>query len=324
MKIETYKNKPKFVFLLLFVPLFGISVIALAGNQSSRAYQHEKYQIVADIFQMETVNIETVSSDVQLIGESHAQNIEWLTEHKAYPRGYFLLGRNILILTIEDNIPVVKRVDILEGELIIRSETRLARIDYRPERSPLFVFSANQGSISFDNGVFQSLSFSLAGGGNFPQPRFNFFEKIDDEIPEEVFWASSDSQISYVGNFVFDDFLIIQQSNYEITETLLEWFTSVQLVVGLNQDGSLEVDFYPPGGSPLWFNINRLNAWDGRIIPMGGANGAFGGEYRYLYIADENTIYHRFHSFSHPFDWDTGESLPGGHTIEYAIRYIRQ
>ena len=250
-------------------------------------------------------------------------NIEYLREYRAYPRGYFL-GRDIFILTVENNYPVVKRVDIIGGGLTVENEMTLDRISHNignyivlgGTRSFSFNTALNSphASILFTNNIFRTLG---AGG----QTNLRFVEKVGQEIPEEIFWRTSDSQLPYVGTFIFDELQIISQRDYEITQERLEWYADVQINISLGPERVLIAEL---GDSALRFNINPLFHNGGRTVSLGGANGGHGGSFRYLFIADENTIYNRYFSFHHPHDWNTGERLPGGHYIRYAVRYVRQ
>jgi len=257
---------------------------------------------------------------IERMRSSQGIYLDWLREHVAYPHGFFLGYRfhidrfarqRILIITVENNYPTIKTVNIFNGELMIYHETLLDNIIYGVAS---FDFRSDHGTVRFQNDHFRRLYFRHVPHGQFGQ--YRFVEMIDGVIPEEVFILSKDNQKQFAGNFVFDSFQIINQQNYEITESFIENFNR-EISVFLDEDGFLIGRNFNVRNSSDFENLYFMMLGNYGVISTRSGDGTTSGFSERWYFADVNTIYYRY-------SWHTGDDDFSFASVSYTVRYIRQ
>ena len=239
--------------------------------------------------------------------ERRSWHIEWLRENRAYPHGFFVRGSDIMIVAIEDDSPVVKQVDIYNGELITLSESRLDRIT----PYTYFTFSSEGWHIIFEGDTTGYL-FQRGAGVRL---RTRFLETTSNNIPDEVFFLTSYSQRQFEGSFVFDSFQIIRNEGYENWEARAERYTDLRIEIEFDEQYGRLISEQIIAWEDSSFNVRQ-----GRRLWTDVADGPFGGSGTEWFFADENTIYRTHHS-------DRFNEIDGariGHSIEYTVRLIRE
>lgn len=322
-------HKSKFVYLLFFVPFISIAAFVLYEVINTNIYQRNiarAAQIKAEEARI-AAEIEAEAAEMRPV-----QDAQWLFERHAYPRGYFaevglhghILPHSALyILAIENSYPVIKRVDIFEGELIIISQEQFDLFRYDPRWGGSFAFYSSSEDYSLIN---------IPSNRNYICSSINslrlkyirhhglaFIEKVDGYIPAEFLWLTMDGQAPYTGNFVFDELQIIRQYNYEFSK---EYFYR-EISVVFSEDGRLQGKNFP--------HVRRHESDRFRILPdrrsfavVSNLMETFGffSDWRF---ADINTIYHRYISYRVPSPPPIFvEDHPDFHSIEYVVRYVRR
>ena len=207
-----------------------ICLLFCSCNNKERERRYQQY--VAEI-ERQKIEFEEKMSQRKI--ESHTNYIKFLKEQMIYPNCFFIgyeknENKYILIITVEDNYPIINVIDILNGEIIIKNKVKLDKIsnflDYGKYQ---FYFEAKNNSIKFVNDEFYLLKYDGES--------YNIIKYNGKTIPEEVLIFSSDNQKQYVGEFVFNDYKIISQENYEIDK--LSFKERPNIIISLNQDGYL-------------------------------------------------------------------------------------
>jgi len=305
--------------IAIVIGIAGVVAMIIASGHSARVVQAE-----LQAAQEAAVEAATAQRAAERLAEIRTQYMTRLREYLAYPNGYFIDNRVVYILTIEDNYPVIKQIDIFEGEVIIKSEEKLDNFLNLAHGERLFSSSSRYGFLTFHFGRFENLYAGGIFGRNF-RHSLRFVEKVDEAIPAEVLWLTMDGLVPLTGIFAFDGLQIYHKYNYEISKEYL----NREIHIFLQDDGLLTGENFPSVrdftlGDNFRFRPERFSS-DGRrkMIIWGGANGPFGGVSYEWYFADTDTIYFRYTFRHHPFDFDTGASLPGGRSISFTVRYLR-
>lgn len=323
MRIEGKMNiVNRFTLFFLFISMFDM----VANAQQT---QEQRAQRAA----------EREAERIRITAERRIEFLDWTREHLAYPRGYFIDNRLITIVTIENDNPVLNHIDIFEGKVVTKNKLIFSYFwneDNSYRDYILAGFKASQyseGELRFVLRKDKSKNtFSLfTNGDSFDRGTrrhdFKFVEKTDDTIPEEIFWMTTDSQMPYTGNFIFNDFKITMQYNHEITKEWVEenFNRKISIVLGEGSDshnGILKGINFPLNRhsgifGDQWFRITNND----KTIARNGADGPRGGLGYSWYFDDENTIYHTYWEQISPFD----ESDDIQHSaIEYTVKYTRQ
>jgi len=223
----------------------------------------------------------------------------------------FFIGhenKNIIIITIKDDYPIINIIDILNGEIIIKNMIKFEKITTYMEYCHYVFWFANEYNdyIKFIDDEFHTLH-----AVNY---KYDIVKYNGQSIQEKVLLFSSDNQKQYVGEFTFNSYKIISQENYEINKLAFE--NRKNIIIFLNQDGYLVAkNIY--GGADIEFKI-----CDERKIIQGnygdGTLNGFTDEWSFI---NKNIIqYEHEHFINKNIESDNMKRIE----IHYTVKYIRK
>jgi hypothetical protein len=218
-------------------------------------------------------------------------------------------------LSIENNYPVLTRIDILDGEKI-----RKERIVFNETTDPFqenpqdiihyngyeMNFNGENAYMRFDDDKLAQLHIGdYLTGGNY----INYYAKDDYPIPDEVMEYTSDYQRQYIGEYLYQNTEVLTDNKGYFVEA--EANDVRKIVVALNNDGRLNAECFSETGSELYeFIVTKNDA----VITSSSGDG-HSGSLDIRYYIENNYIIFYYKRMGGYFEGGDG------YTVEYKIYF---